>query len=133
MGDFFKGWRKSLNGENEIANQITGKTQERIVNENLRVWAGTKSGKIYRLSLGMAFVFAMVCVWICSPNGNPLLGPLQLLGYNGVTVESLVFCAVSLAVFFAFLIKPHIITAVISILGGMNWLFWGLVVPGIGC
>jgi len=34
---------------------------------------------------------------------------------------------------FAFLLEPHAVTALISLPGAVNWLFWGVMALGIGC
>ena len=98
----------------------------RIVSGSAWLW-------LARLTCGGAFAALMVYEWNCWPNGSPLLGPLGIIWYNGSGAESLVLCAISLAMVFAFLFKPHAITAAISLLGGLNWLFWGVVGAGIGC
>jgi hypothetical protein len=74
----------------------------------------------------------MVREWNRWPNGSPLLGPLGIIWHNGLA-EGLVPCAISLALLFAFLFRPHWITAMISVFGVLNWLFWGVVATGIGC
>lgn len=86
-----------------------------------------------RLACVGAFAAWMVFEWRQWPNGSPLLGPLGIMWYNGFDGESLVFTVISLAMLFAFLLKPHWITAVMTLLGGLNWLFWGVAAVGIGC
>lgn len=88
---------------------------------------------IGRLIWAVAFLVLVVFEWNRWPNGTPLLGPLGMVWYNGIGRDSIVLCAVSLAMVFAFLFKPHTVTAVISVLGVMNWLFWGVLALGIGC
>ncbi len=53
--------------------------------------------------------------------------------YDGFEASSCVLIAISAAAVFAFLIKPHILTALISIFGLLAWLAIGLVIEGIGC
>jgi hypothetical protein len=62
-----------------------------------------------------------------------MLGPLGIIWYNGIGGESLALAALSLVALFAFLLKPHAATALISMLGVVNWLFWGVMALGIGC
>jgi hypothetical protein len=119
--------------ENEMSKYRAGQTQEGIVNENLRLWAGTNRGRVCRLTAVGVFVASMAYEWGSGPNGGPLLGPLGLIWYGGLSAGSFVLCAISVTLLIAFLIKPHIATAVISILGAINWLFWGMAVLGIGC
>ena len=95
--------------------------------------SGLTAPWLARLGCPVAFGALMVIEWNRWPNGSPLLGPVGIIWYNGIGVESVVLCAISLAVLFAFLLKPHAVTALISLLGGMNWLFWGVMALGIGC
>ncbi len=88
---------------------------------------------IGRLMCAGAFLALMVFQWNRWPDGSPLLGPLGITWYNGIDGGTIVLCAISLVMVFAFLFKPHIVTAVISLLGAMNWLFWGVMALGIGC
>ena len=59
--------------------------------------------------------------------------PVGIIWYNGIGVESVVLCTISLAMLFAFLLEPHAVTALISLPGAVNWLFWGVMALGIGC
>lgn len=95
--------------------------------------ASPRGWMIVRLMCAAAFPASMVFEWRRWPDGSPLLGPLGIIWYNGIDGESIVLCAISLVMVFAFLMKPHMVTAVISLLGAMNWLFWGVMALGIGC
>jgi hypothetical protein len=86
-----------------------------------------------RFACGGLFGWLMVYEWNCWPNGTALLGPLGIIWYNGFRDQILVFCVVSLVALFAFLLKPNKLTAVISVIGLVNWLFWGVMALGIGC
>src|SRR5262245_19250835 len=80
-----------------------------------------------------AFAALLIWEWSRWPNGSPLLGPLGIIWYNSISGESLALAALSLIALFAFLLKPHAATALISVLGVVNWLFWGVMALGIGC
>jgi hypothetical protein len=86
-----------------------------------------------RLTCAGAFAALVILEWNRWPNVSPVLGPLGMLWYGGLDVQAIMFCAISLAILFAFLLKPHPMTAMISFLGAMNWLFWGVMALGIGC
>lgn len=86
-----------------------------------------------RLMCGVTFVALMVFEWHRWPGGSPCLGPLGFIWHNGIDTENLVLCVISLAMVFAFVLKPHALTALISLLGGVNWLFWGSLALTIGC
>jgi hypothetical protein len=86
-----------------------------------------------RVTCGGVFVGSMAYEWTHWPNGSPVLGPLGMIWYGFVNGENLALCTISLAMLFAFLIKPHTITAAISLLGMVNWLFWGILAQGVGC
>ncbi|MFT3880328.1 MAG: hypothetical protein QM703_11790 [Gemmatales bacterium] len=86
-----------------------------------------------RLTLVPAFAVFIVFEWRRWPNGSQWLGPLGMLWYSGHDVSNLILVMISLVLLFAFLIKPHPLTALISMLGILNWTFWGMVAEGIGC
>jgi hypothetical protein len=86
-----------------------------------------------RLACTGAFAALMGYEWTHWPNGSPLLGPLGIVWYNGMDVATLVLCAGSLAMAFAFLLKPHPAMAVLSLLGGGNWWLWGVLAVSMGC
>lgn len=86
-----------------------------------------------RLALTGAWILWMFQEWRRWPNGSPVLGPLGLAWYGGFDWPTIVFCAISAVALLAFLLKPHPVTAFISILGALNWLFWGKMAEGIGC
>ncbi len=67
-------------------NEVIGKTQGKIVHENLRIWASTKAGRFYRLTWGATIAGFMACEWIRSREASPLLRPLRLIRYD-VTVH----------------------------------------------
>lgn len=71
--------------------------------------------------------------WTRWPDGSLLLGPLGLIWYDGLRPDNLTLCGLSVAMVFAFLIRPHSASAAVSLLGVLNWLFWGVVALGIGC
>ncbi|HEY7427928.1 MAG TPA: hypothetical protein VH682_27090 [Gemmataceae bacterium] len=81
----------------------------------------------------MAFAALMVYEWNRWPDGSFLLGPFGLLWYYGFGCEGVALCAISLAMLFAFFLRPNSIMARVSLFGGMNWLFWGVMAQGIGC
>ena len=86
-----------------------------------------------RLAFGGAFAAWMTYEWKRWPNGSPFFGPIGMIWYGGASWASLILCAISLAMLLAFLLKPHTSTAVISVVGTINWLFWGVMADGIGC
>jgi len=88
---------------------------------------------IVRLTVAAAFAFLIIYEWKRWPNGSQWLGPFGLMWYNGFDVAGLILIVVSLALLFAFLIKPNPITALISMLGIINWIFGGAVSEVIGC
>jgi hypothetical protein len=88
---------------------------------------------IARLAFTVAFAALMLYEWMIWPNGSAFLGPLGLIWYNGITVESTALCAASLALVFAFIIRPHVVTAGLSMLGVVNWVALGELAKGIGC
>jgi hypothetical protein len=89
--------------------------------------------RVARLGCATAFGGLMVFEWFRWPNGSPLLGPVGLIWYNGLGFTSLALCAISLAMLSAFLFRPNTVTGLISLLGGLNWVFWGVMAKGIGC
>lgn len=88
---------------------------------------------LVRLVCAAAFSALMTVEWKRWPDGSPLLGPLGIVWYNGIGMESAAICAISLAMLFAFPMKPGLITALVSLVGAVNWFFWGVVALGIGC
>jgi hypothetical protein len=88
---------------------------------------------VARLMFGGAVVGVMIYEWNRWPNGSRWLGPVGFIWYNGAGCFELPLCAFSLALLFAFLLRPHPISAVISLFGVVNWLCWGEVAKGIGC
>jgi hypothetical protein len=71
--------------------------------------------------------------WNRWPDGSALLGPLGFIRYNGPDVGNVACCVVALLVVLAFPLKPSGLTAVVSVLGVLLWLFLGAVAHGIGC
>jgi hypothetical protein len=69
--------------------------------------------------------------WVRAPNASPLLGPLWIVWHNDDPIGLVVAAALSLCMF-AFLLKPHPASCVVSILAVYAWLFFGLVGQGIG-
>lgn len=88
---------------------------------------------VVRFTCVSVFVALMMFEWHRWPNGSPLLGPLGVLWYNGLRDYAWAYCLISIVALLAFLIRPHPITAAISLLGVINWLFCGLMAMGIGC
>ncbi len=86
-----------------------------------------------RVTFILAFAALMIYEWNRWPNGSPLLGPIGVIWYNGFEEGIIVFCAISLIAVFACLLKPNEMTAAISFIGILNWLFWGVMALGIGC
>ncbi len=86
-----------------------------------------------RITFGGAFATLMVFEWNRWPNGSAWLGPLGFVWYQFHDAKTLALCAISAAAVLAFFLKPHVITAVVSSFGLLNWLFWGVVAKGIGC
>lgn len=103
-----------------------------LVSQSLWFW-------IMRLTVVALFPLLIVYEWKRWPNGSQWLGPFGLMWYSGGEfhvaglILGLLLIVVSLGFLFAFLIKPHPITALISMLGVINWTFWGMVAEGIGC
>lgn len=69
--------------------------------------------------------------WRLAPNASLLLGPLWIAWYGGVA--GWVLAILLLPSVFAFLIKPHPITALISSIAFSLWMFLGVVGRAIGC
>lgn len=86
-----------------------------------------------RLGCAWGFCVWMFIEWLVWPNGSALLGPIGIVWYNGIGLDSFVLCTASWAMLFAFLCRPHVVTALISLVGAANWLFWGVMALGIGC
>jgi len=86
-----------------------------------------------RLTVSVAFPVLIIYEWKRWPNGSEWLGPFGMMWYNGFDVASLIIILVSLIMLLAFLIKPKPLTGLISMLGFINWIFWGMVAQGIGC
>jgi hypothetical protein len=87
--------------------------------------------ELLRFAFSIGFFALMAYEWNRWPNGNVLLGPLGLIWYNGLEIETLVLSGASMGAVLAFVVKPHFICATVSILGVLNWFFWGLMVQGI--
>jgi hypothetical protein len=75
----------------------------------------------------------MIVEWTGWPNGSALLGPLGLIWYGGPDPCSLALCAALLTAIFASPFRPSVVTAVVSFLGLLAWIFFGNVALGIGC
>lgn len=88
---------------------------------------------IVRLTIATAFPLLIIYEWNRWPNGSQWLGPFGMLWYSGFDISNLMLVIISIVLLFAFLIKPHPMTALISMLGVINWTFWGMVAEGIGC
>lgn len=102
------------------------------------IWRSLDASKfvvrwLVRLVFAAGFGALITAEWKSWPNGSPLLGPFGIVWYNGIGIESAAICAISLALLFAFPVKPGVITALVSFVGAVNWFFWGLVALGIGC
>jgi hypothetical protein len=88
---------------------------------------------LLRLAAAGAFVAWMAYEWRRWPNGSAMLGPLGLIWYQGPDGFSLAATCVLLPAVLAFPLKPHPVTAVLSLLGLGAWWLLGAVAKGIGC
>jgi hypothetical protein len=86
-----------------------------------------------RVVFGGAFVALMLYEWSRWPNGRALLGPLGLVWYDHGSAEGLILYVLSIAMLFAFLLRPNGGMALVSLLGLLNRIFWGVMAEGIGC
>ena len=80
-----------------------------------------------------AFGALMTYEWLRWPNGSAWLGPLGFFWYFGPNVEGLAITLTLLPLVFAFPLKPHPVTALLSLLGLMAWACMGTLAQGIGC
>lgn len=87
-----------------------------------------------------AFAFAMRVEWNNKNTpgigyATPLFGPLHLVadGAPENNRDGIIACLILLPMIFAFIIRPHLITGLISLLGIAGWLFLGLIGSTINC
>jgi hypothetical protein len=86
-----------------------------------------------RLAIVGLFGVWMLVEWRIWPQGSALVGPLGAIWYNGTDLFTLALCAALLAAIFAFPFRPSVITALVSFLGLLVWIFFGYMAKGIGC
>ena len=75
----------------------------------------------------------LVYEWHRWPNGSILLGPLGLVWYYGPEPGNLACCAAGLLLVLAYPIRPGALSAGLSLLGLLFWVFMGAMAEGIGC
>jgi len=89
--------------------------------------------RLLRFAAAGAFVAWMGYEWCRWPNGSAMLGPLGLIWYLGPDWFGVIATCVLLLVVLAFPLKPHPLTALLSLLGLVAWWLVGAMAKGIGC
>lgn len=79
------------------------------------------------------FVGVMAWEWRRWPNGSPLIGPLGLIWYGLTDPGTVLLTVISALCAILVLVWPHWVACLISLLGLVNWVFWGMMAQGIGC
>jgi hypothetical protein len=90
---------------------------------------------VWALRTGTAALFG---AWMCYewgrwPNSSLMFGPLALIRYNGLNLVDVVTSAVLLPLLFAFLLRPHVLTFCLSLLGTLIWLCLGSIPMTVSC
>jgi hypothetical protein len=86
-----------------------------------------------RVALPALFAALLVREWYRWPNGGPLLGPIGIFWYRSADACTLVTTVALLPMIFAFLVKPRLLTAFLSLLALAVWLALGALAETIGC
>ena|SRR6266851_4179501 len=103
--------------------------------ENLRRRARSLTSLFASVAVTILFCALMYSEWLHKNQASFLFGPLHCA--TDVAPENVrfgIFLSIVLVpMMFAYLVKPHWTTAVLSLIGILSWLFLGVICEGISC